>query len=216
MIYAQGVIFDIDLMQIYLKAEAFLRPHRVHNRVIPFQVRTLSVYIPNRYREQAKQGDNYRDLCATVCLLNLKGRSEVMQEDRTFWSTVLNSHLVDHFDESWMICAVPSATANKQTHLHALAKEASADIGMDDGSHLVTRQLTIPDSNERQRSDKRWHLNSIHVGPEVAGRKIILIDDVVTTGTTLSAIGQLLMDAGVATVEAITLAETCWGGGLYG
>jgi predicted amidophosphoribosyltransferase len=53
------------------------------------------------------------------------------------------------------------------------------------------------------------HFNSIHVNPDIAGRKILLLDDVVTTGTTLSAIGQMLMEAGAAKVEAITLAETC-------
>jgi predicted amidophosphoribosyltransferase len=80
---------------------------------------------------------------------------------------------------------------------------------MDDGSHLLTRHCTIPRSNKRQREDKVIHFNSIHVNPDIAGRKILLLDDVVTTGTTLSAIGQMLMEAGAAKVEAITLAETC-------
>jgi hypothetical protein len=213
MTYAKQAISDIDLKQIYLKAEAFLRPHTVNKLVIPFQVRTLSVYIPKRYREHAKQGNNYRDLCATVCLLRMKDCREFNHEIQAFWSVVLNNHLATHFDESWTICAVPSAIANRQTPLYALATEVSEEIGMGDGSDLVTRQIDIPRSNERQRHDKRWHFNSIQVDPEVAGRKILLLDDVVTTGTTLSAIGQMLMEEGAATVSAITLAETCYSGG---
>lgn len=212
--FTHHVLAGVDLKQIYLKADAFLRPHRVHKRVIPFQVRTLSVYIPRRYHEQAKQDDNYRDLCATVCLLNMKDSREGALEAQAFWSIVLNSHLACHSDESWSICAVPSATAHRQTHLHALAAGASADNGMGDVSHLVTRHRTIPRSHDRrrQRTDKEMHFNSILVDPDVAGRKILLLDDVVTTGTTISAIGEMLMNAGAAQVEAITLAETCFGG----
>ena len=44
-------------------------------------------------------------------------------------------------------------------------------------------------------------------GPAVAGRWIVLVDDVVTTGATLVACAEALLDAGAAAVSALTIAR---------
>ncbi|HSL98175.1 MAG TPA: phosphoribosyltransferase family protein, partial [Candidatus Deferrimicrobiaceae bacterium] len=41
----------------------------------------------------------------------------------------------------------------------------------------------------------------------VAGRWVVLVDDVITTGATLGACGSVLVDAGAAAVSAITVAR---------
>ncbi len=44
----------------------------------------------------------------------------------------------------------------------------------------------------------------------VAGRPIVLIDDVMTTGSTLAACALVLMDAGAAAVGVVTLSRASW------
>lgn len=43
--------------------------------------------------------------------------------------------------------------------------------------------------------------------PEVRGRRLVLVDDVMTTGATVSACAQILLKAGAATVDVLTLVQ---------
>jgi predicted amidophosphoribosyltransferase len=45
----------------------------------------------------------------------------------------------------------------------------------------------------------------------VVGQRIIVIDDVFTTGNTLNAVARRLREAGAAAVAGITLARQPWG-----
>lgn len=47
----------------------------------------------------------------------------------------------------------------------------------------------------------------VHKPEKIAGRRILLVDDVYTTGSTLSECADLLMSAGAETVAALTLAR---------
>ena len=44
--------------------------------------------------------------------------------------------------------------------------------------------------------------------PQIQGRKLLLLDDVMTTGATLSSAAQALHQAGAAQVQAVVLART--------
>ncbi|MEH7504211.1 ComF family protein [Neobacillus drentensis] len=63
--------------------------------------------------------------------------------------------------------------------------------------------------SKKSRSE-RIHLPQVfQVNPDiqVAGKKVILIDDIYTTGSTLRHAGKLLKEAGAASIQSVTLAR---------
>ncbi len=89
-------------------------------------------------------------------------------------------------------------------------------------ANVVGDQLGLPvvDALLRTRSTKQQALLSagdraenvdgafaIAPGFNVAGRRIVLIDDVITSGSTINACARILVDHGAATVRAATLAR---------
>ncbi len=93
-----------------------------------------------------------------------------------------------------------------------------------DHSYLIARQLA-PDRNEvvrglvrlnqtRQvgahRQERLTQLRGafrVTHGEQLKGRKVLLIDDVITTGATLQEASHVLMQAGVASVDALVFAQ---------
>ncbi len=66
-----------------------------------------------------------------------------------------------------------------------------------------TRQVTTHNRKERLRNQK----NTFITHKDLAGREIIIIDDVTTTGATLSEAKKVLDRAGASKVHAITIAH---------
>lgn len=79
-----------------------------------------------------------------------------------------------------------------------------------DYSLLVRRKKTPPNAKSQSRRERALNtIGSFEVSDysKVSGRHIILVDDVVTTGTTLSEARKVLLSAGARTVNAVTLAH---------
>jgi len=75
----------------------------------------------------------------------------------------------------------------------------------------LVRRINTNSQTKKTRYNRYENMRSVFQvtkQQEVAGKHIILIDDVITTGATLEACGQVLLDAGVSKLSIVALAFT--------
>ncbi|EGJ08696.1 ComF family protein [Rubrivivax benzoatilyticus] len=94
-----------------------------------------------------------------------------------------------------------------------IARRAARQRGVPARTDLLERLIDTPPQAELGRAERLANLRAaFHVPPSaravLAGRRIALVDDVATTGTTLREAAAALRQAGAAAVDAWILART--------
>lgn len=97
------------------------------------------------------------------------------------------------YDQTWLLA-------------HALARLT----GMTCQPALLQRLRDTPMQKTLDRDARRHNLAHAFGcdAPQVTGRHILLVDDVLTTGATLTVLSDLLLQAGAASVQAVVIART--------
>jgi ComF family protein len=92
-----------------------------------------------------------------------------------------------------------------------LADELNRDLRLPLVYDNLVRQRATPPQTELSRSERLANLRrcfAVQRPDEVEGKRVLLVDDVMTTGTTINECAKVLRKAGAAEVYAVTLART--------
>jgi len=120
--------------------------------------------------------------------------------------------LLPEASENMVICPLPTAPVRirqrgfdhtKQISKH-ITEYSSMNIGYFLGRKSNVRQLG---SSRAQRLEQMQNEFFVNPKTDVAGKSILLVDDVVTTGASLSAAAKTLKKAGAKRVTAIVFAQ---------
>lgn len=125
----------------------------------------------------------------------------------------LHRHLSKILSTNFCICMVPShiqSKTNDNTPLSILSKKLVKSNNLIDGTNCLIRTNTINKLSNGGCRDINIHLDSIIVqNPEIIkDNNILVIDDITTTGNSLYACKQKLLEAGAKNVVMLAIAKT--------
>ena len=107
----------------------------------------------------------------------------------------------------------PEAIANPPVY-----RRARAVACFDDGpSRILTHRLKYGDRPDMSRSERMANIQGAFKvtgegAAQVQGRSVLLVDDVLTTGSTVNAAARVLLRAGAANVDVLVFARVVTAG----
>ncbi len=126
-----------------------------------------------------------------------------------FKSMVSNYFDLAEFDKSkTVVCCVPGHEGDLYSPIQRLTQAVATECGFLDGTHLIRKLYPTASFCRSGIRDSKELRDSIEVDEIIGGLRVILLDDVATTGTSFSVVSKLLMEAGAGSVECIALGQT--------
>lgn len=157
----------------------------------------------HRYRNKDGSHNNSFDMFSGR-ILDLKDKKE--NGIRYFFN-----QLDDELCEGITICVVPSheASANNSSGISMLARKLASNNRIDKVDFLQ-RVFTVDKLAHGGSRNISVHLDSISVNEDmrVAGDVVLLVDDVTTSGASLEACKQILLENGASRVAMLALGQS--------
>ena len=91
-----------------------------------------------------------------------------------------------------------------------LGRALAAELRLDFAGRLLRRTRATASQTELSAAERRRNVNKAFTAADggwIDGRRILLVDDVMTTGATVAECSRVLKDAGAVTVHVITAAR---------
>ena len=115
-----------------------------------------------------------------------------------------------NIEKDYMIVCVPSCevTDKNKDALALMIESICKRYGYVDGSQILKRIIEIEPQKHAKKRCQETHINSIEVKGSVIDKKIILIDDITTSGCSLLACKRILLDAGARKIITFAFSKT--------
>lgn len=150
----------------------------------------------------------------------IAGKYKLLPDVFRLFGRIIGQHITEpsheNLRQSWsdaVITFIPLAPRRHRwrnfNQSELLAKELAVQFGRQ-ATTILTRSRMVKVQKELTREERRHNLQnsfSCRSGATIKNKKILLIDDVVTTGTTLMEAAKVLKTAGAASVFCLTLAQ---------
>lgn len=128
------------------------------------------------------------------------------------WMRRVGAELLDEAD---LLIPVPlhwtRLFARRYNQAAVLAQAIHAAGGPPVGADWLVRRRRTPSQGKRNAASRERNVRgafAVKPGRAVKGRRIVLVDDVFTTGATVGECARVLRRAGAASVDVLTLART--------
>jgi predicted amidophosphoribosyltransferase len=143
---------------------------------------------------------------------------------RTGWATIFGRIVVGYLDEHAeefrdVGVIVPNPGHTRQHNERVIQAAGREDFWwpFDTAPWAVTKRMDTPRSANNTLTAKMQaalqHVDQIDVVTDrIRGKRVLIFDDVFTTGAQLHHVGRLLKQHGASSVEGLVLARAPWGG----
>jgi ComF family protein len=152
-------------------------------------------------------------LALAIRRLKFAGRAHVARDVAPLWAPVLAAAVAEcdavvvpvplHWRRRW---------SRGYDHAWLLARHACARAGLDAPVRALRRVRHAPPQSSLPAAERARNVrNAFAAVAPVAGRAVVLTDDVMTTGATLDAAARALRRAGATSITALVLARAAAG-----
>lgn len=154
----------------------------------------------------------YYELAARDAVLRMKNGHYIYSIEA--FAVLMTEYGAELLQKADVMTAVPTSLARRAQLGYAQAEKIAKLIAKRSGvsfrqvlgvSDVKKEQKKL---NKEQRRENAYRSYKVRDEKYIFGKNILIVDDVSTTGATLSAIAELLKQAGAASVYALTFAKT--------
>jgi len=164
---------------------------------------------------RCRTGENIFDFARSAVFFNDAAREiihHLKYADRVSLAgpigTILREVLIRERFTGDLVVPVPLHWKRRRSRGFNQAELIARELGVQVGNNIIRRKKNTETQTGLSRSERMKNLSAaFELLGTVANRKIILVDDVLTTGATMNEIAKVLKRGGAKKVEALTFSR---------